>query len=207
MTNQPIDTQLLFLAAKFRNPVIRLFQLSYIFLFLLVFFVTWSFLTNNPFVGITGLVAEQSAHLAVLTYIATLIPGIFRRFRINNRLVSILMMYRRYIGILTFFFSFVHMWINQGFSFVVKMDFADITLFGIFGSLAFLIFFVLTITSNDFSVKKMGIRWAKLHSLTYIAVWILFLHIALVGSLVWGGLILIAATAEVSSHLYSKVKK
>lgn len=146
--------------------------------------------------------------IALVLYILTTIPGIFRRFGKFYKPVSILMIFRRYIGIATFMFVFLHASIER-FFWVLKgqMGLMPTEVFQLFGFGAFLILFSLFITSNDWSVKNMGKWWIWIHDLTYIVVWLIFAHVAFQRLSVWTVLIGVISIAQITSHVYARRKR
>lgn len=91
--------------------------------------------------------------------------------------------YRREIGLVTFFYAAFH-FMCFSFRLIEKKGFYDFSVFlrpVIYtGSVGLLIFSVLALTSNHWSVKKLGrIKWKKLHRLTYLAEASLFIHLFL----------------------------
>ncbi|MFQ4144872.1 ferric reductase-like transmembrane domain-containing protein [Chlorogloeopsis sp. ULAP02] len=117
--------------------------------------------------------------LALTCYIITLLPTILRIVFPQIKETGIpkwLLKYRRIIGILAFFLAFFH-----GFLLVQKrnIDFFDPKTFWIYlqGISTFIIFTILAITSNDWSVKKFKKNWKQLHKLTYLAMFLLTWHV------------------------------
>lgn len=145
--------------------------------------------------------------IALVCYVLTVLPGIARRFGKFYKPVSILMIFRRYIGIMTFMFVLIHasivrfFWILKG-----QMSVIPTEVFQVFGFLSFIILFSLFITSNDWSVRKLGRWWEWIHNLTYIVVWFIFAHVALQRVSVWSILAGIASLAQIASHIYARRK-
>jgi sulfoxide reductase heme-binding subunit YedZ len=87
-----------------------------------------------------------------------------------------LLKHRRIIGIVAFFLALGH-----GFILVKKrdFDFSDPQTYWIYiqGVATFIIFTLLAITSNDWSVKRLKKNWKRLHNLTYWAIFLLAWHI------------------------------
>ncbi|MBY6117429.1 protein-methionine-sulfoxide reductase heme-binding subunit MsrQ [Mameliella alba] len=84
-----------------------------------------------------------------------------------------LLKFRRAIGIMTFTYVFLHLlvWlvldvqlIGQIWADIVKRPYITV------GMAAFLLMLPLAATSNNWSVRRLGPRWRKLHRLTYPAV-------------------------------------
>ncbi|MCC5646536.1 ferric reductase-like transmembrane domain-containing protein [Nostoc sp. CHAB 5824] len=127
---------------------------------------------ESPLANIIGFIALAS-------YIATLLPTTLRIVFPQTKETGIpqwLLKRRRIIGIIAFFLVMGH-----AFLMVQKrnFDFFDIKTFWIYiqGVSTFIIFALLTITSNNWSVKKLKKNWKQLHKLTYVAMIILIWHI------------------------------
>ncbi|MEH2061909.1 MAG: ferric reductase-like transmembrane domain-containing protein [Nostoc sp.] len=117
--------------------------------------------------------------LALASYIATLLPTILRIVFPQTKETGIpqwLLKRRRVIGLIAFFLALGH-----GFLMVQKrnFDFFDIKTFWIYiqGVSTFIIFTLLSITSNNWSIKKLKKNWKQLHKLTYVAMVVLIWHI------------------------------
>lgn len=123
--------------------------------------------------------ANVAGFLAVLLYVVTLLPTMLRIVFPATKETGIpkkLLLQRRLVGILAFLFAIIH-----GYLLVIKrnLDFLDPQTYWIYvqGILTFIIFVILAITSNDWSVKKLKKNWKKLHQLTYLAMFLLAWHI------------------------------
>ena len=117
--------------------------------------------------------------LALVAYILTLMPTNLRIVFPETKQVLItkwLLKYRRIIGIIAFWLALLH-----GFLLVKKrdLDFLDTNTYWIYmqGILTFIIFTLLAITSNDWSVKRLKKNWKRLHTLTYLAMFLLTWHV------------------------------
>ncbi|HSW90163.1 MAG TPA: ferric reductase-like transmembrane domain-containing protein [Patescibacteria group bacterium] len=191
-----------FFAAN-KATFIRLFQIVYVLLALTVTLFAYSFSVKNEiFLFILNL-GNKFGELALLMLIAVLLPGIFGRFRFRHPLITIGIMFRRYMGILAFMFGFTHASIEffvptilTGGS-LIPSDF-----FEIFGLITLLLLFPLFLTSNDFSVKRLGKNWKTLHKLVYVIIWVIMLHVAFQLKGTWTLLALLTASAEITSLFY-----
>lgn len=193
---------------KQRNSIVRVLVAINCFLAALWFFAyraivldqgdPWWFTANATLFG----------KIAIVLYILTTIPGIFRRFGKFYKPVSVLMIFRRYIGIMTFLFVLLHASIVR-FFLVAKGLVRAIPdeVFILFGSLAFTLLFSLFITSNDWSVRLMGKWWHRIHNLTYVIGGIIFLHVALQRLSIWTILIAITLIMQLTSHIYAKRRR
>ncbi len=117
--------------------------------------------------------------LALGGYILTLLPTnlriVFPQTK-QARMPKWLLKNRRLIGILSFLLALGH-----GYLLVKKrdFDFFDPSTFLVYiqGVSTFIIFALLAITSNDWSVKRLKKNWKQLHSLTYLAMFLLTWHV------------------------------
>ncbi|WP_019509574.1 ferric reductase-like transmembrane domain-containing protein [Pleurocapsa sp. PCC 7319] len=127
----------------------------------------------------TAPLANFLGFLALSSYIATLLPSmlriVFPQIK-RSDVVKLLLKYRRQIGLLAFALAFFH-----GYLLVLKrnFDFFDLQTYWIYiqGVATFIVFTLLAITSNNWSIKKLKRNWKKLHSLTYLAMFLLTWHV------------------------------
>ncbi|GIW63107.1 MAG: hypothetical protein KatS3mg090_0933 [Patescibacteria group bacterium] len=166
---------------KNKKLIVFLFFLAY-FLNLLLLLMGWNWFATQkgPLLYNIGVVYGR---LAVIFYSITLLPGIIRRFQIKESVLyqtqTILMLFRRQIGILVFFTVLIHYMFLRGFR-VLSFGLPSILpTFEIVGFIAFQLMFLLFITSNDWSVSKLKKWWIYLHRTTYVIVFLIFLHILL----------------------------
>jgi sulfoxide reductase heme-binding subunit YedZ len=116
---------------------------------------------------------------ALTAYILTLLPtNLIIVFPVTKTtgFPQWLLKYRRLIGLLSFFLSVLH-----GFIFFKQRNFDifDIKTYFVYfqGVATFIIFTLLAITSNDWSVKRLKKNWKKLQRLTYLAMFLVTWHI------------------------------
>lgn len=139
-----------------------------------------TFLDTYVFMLDAVTLANFLGYLALVSYILTLLPSILRVVFPNTKkaeFIKWLFKYRRRLGVASFWFTLGH-----GYLLVLQInfDFFDIETYSQYytGVLSFVIFTLLAITSNDWSVKNLGSKnWKKLHQLTYLAIFLLLLHI------------------------------
>ena len=127
----------------------------------------------------TAPAANVLGFAALGAYVLTLMPTNLRIVFPQTRQTSIpkwLLKYRRNIGVAAFFLALLH-----GFLLVKKrtFDFFDPQTYWIYvqGVFTFIIFALLAITSNDWSVKRLKKNWRRLHTLTYWGMFLLTWHI------------------------------
>lgn len=200
----------IFLAAvKRRELIITIFKILYVFLILLTIVGGKAIISRSSSATFfLSVVAYWGGRLAVITYILTLIPGMFRRFGLQHKMVALLMIFRRYIGIAMYCFVFLHYWLMRGvdFFFLHRGVFPG-PLYEVLGLFAALIVAAMAFTSNDLSTKKLGIWWNRIHSATYVAVFLIFLHVALVKINIWTIVIGAAVVVQAASFIYPRWKK
>lgn len=149
-------------------------------------------------------ISRESGEYAALLFILVSIPGIARRFRYSHKLIMILMMFRRQLGVLMYLFVLVHALVLRIIPWMTKEIPIVVEPFVLAGSLANMMLIALFITSNDWSVKKFGDWWNKIQSMMYIIVWFIFIHLALIGIGKWTILIGVTSVLQVASHIYAK---
>ena len=126
-----------------------------------------------------------SGFVALFTYIATITPSnlsrVFPRCR-KNSFLKFLAKNRRQIGLSSFFFASIHSAITVSH---LNIDLLDLNTYSVYytGTLSLIVFAILALTSNNFSIRKLKKNWKKLHNLTYVAMVLLLIHI---WSLMWG---------------------
>ena len=120
-----------------------------------------------------------SGFIALITYILTIAPkNVTTVFPSNKKLklIKILFKYRKHTGLSTFFFSSIHGAITISH---LNIDLLSLNTYSYYysGTIAFVIFTLLAITSNKFSIKKLKSKWKALHSFTYVAMVMLLIHV------------------------------
>ena len=122
-------------------------------------------LTANPGDYITDQTGTWALSLLVISL--TITP--LRRLTKWNELIRL----RRMFGLFAFFYATLHMltWVVLINFFDVKAMIVDVAKrpYITVGMATFLILLSLAVTSNRFSVRRLGRRWQKLHRLVYVA--------------------------------------
>ena len=122
-------------------------------------------LTANPGDYITDFTGDWT--LGFLTISLSITP--LRRLTGWNEAIK----FRRMLGLFAFFYVTLHLltWIVFVHYFEISFMIEDVFKrpFITVGMAAFLILLSLAITSNRFSIRKLGRRWQKLHRLVYVA--------------------------------------
>jgi sulfoxide reductase heme-binding subunit YedZ len=137
-----------------------------------VSFICALFLSLAPIANIIGF-------LSLVSYIATLLPSIFKIFFPTHRkskILTSLLKYRRHIGVTAFSFG-----LNHSVLIIIqrKFDLLDLQTYvkSFHGFAILLIFTLLATTSNEQAVKNLKTNWKKLQQLTYLVIFLLPWHI------------------------------
>lgn len=91
-----------------------------------------------------------------------------------------IMVWRRVLGLMTFFYAFCHfsVWagVERKFSFALMGQGIVGRPTIVLGILSFLMLIALALTSNQAMIRKLGRRWQKLHRLVYVVAVLVSLH-------------------------------
>jgi sulfoxide reductase heme-binding subunit YedZ len=157
---------------------------SYVFKLLLTTpFFYWLYLV---FLGDLGAdpaksLNHKAGEIAYYYLIANLLIGVLIAIKIKlPQQLRFLYMNRRFLGVITFFYLVIHLTLYfamESFEFqAIEQIYTKLYL--ILGSCAWLLFLVLALTSNDFSVKKLTLkRWRLLHKTVYLGFVLASIHI------------------------------
>ena len=120
-----------------------------------------------------------SGFTALITYILSIVPkNLTTVFPSTKKLkiIKLLFKRRKFIGLSTFFWASIHATIAISHK---NIDLLSInTYFNYYsGTSAFIIFTLLAVTSNKFSMKKLKKNWKALHNFTYVAMIMLLIHV------------------------------
>ena len=163
------------------------------------------YLTGNlyygEFIHATG---EFSARLLIVTLAVTPLRLLFPK----SRWTQWLLQNRRYFGVATFAYAVPHLvayvWKLASVAKVVE----EATDPGMWtGWIAMLIFLALAITSNNYSVRKLGRRWKSLHRLVYLAAILTFAHWLLVAFDPVAGLVHAGVLAALETFRVVRISK
>ena len=120
-----------------------------------------------------------SGFIALIAYILSIIPKnaatVFPVTK-KTKFIKLLFKYRKHTGLSAFFLSSIHARITI---YQMNIDLLSLNTYYYYysGIIAFTIFILLAVTSNKFSIKKLKKNWKLLHSLTYIAMVMLLIHV------------------------------
>ncbi|MDP1722056.1 MAG: ferric reductase-like transmembrane domain-containing protein [Candidatus Gottesmanbacteria bacterium] len=194
------------IAAKEKRIIYRLFYLAYIIIFWVFVWGSLEIIRQTPNASFAYNLGVWSGRAAVTMLAVVLIPGILGRFGIQIKVTRVFTFYRRQLGITTFLLSFTHGMLVRIVARIALgwYPISRAPLFELFGSLALSLLFFLFITSNDWSVGRLGLWWKRLHRFVYVIVWLILFHTILQRVSVWSVMISAVAMLEVVSLIYSK---
>lgn len=146
--------------------------------------------TLNGELGIDPLkeLFHRSGEIAVWTLGAVLCLSPLKTLFPGSKIVSALNRHRRSVGVTAFMYALLHVNLNFIYEGSVQSYFASILEpFFLAGTFGFLILLLLSATSNDWSVRKLGFApWKWIHRLAYLAALVLFYHQGAASRRNWG---------------------
>jgi DMSO/TMAO reductase YedYZ heme-binding membrane subunit len=196
--------------AKNYKLITRLFHLFYYLLILFYVVTAYFIVARSQYVDFFYQVGRHFGQLAIALLGLVVLPGIMGRFRLEIKLTRLITLFRRQLGIGVFIFAFVH------YSFVrllptvagfFELKFPYPALFENLGVIALFILFLMFLTSNNASQKKLGKWWKRLHRFVYLTVWLLVFHTGLQKISIWTLGIGTVAILEVLSFIYEYMRK
>ena len=153
----------------------------------------------------TGVWAGRAA---LVFFVITSLPGMARRFDIRHKFFSLLMIFRRYLGITTYLLALMHASFVRLVSLLAGFEpWFPRPLFEMFGTVALALLFPLFLTSNDRSVARLGVWWQRMHNLFYLIMWLIFAHAAIQRVSIWSVLIGMTGIAEIMSFVWARRSK
>lgn len=187
---------------KQKKLIIWIYRIAYLFLILSIATFKWT----KPYWLDIG---RQAGDIAVIFFTITILPGILSRLKATGFLQQIqtsLMLFRRQNGILMFLFALTHYTYIRILPIIFQGSiWWKISIFEWLGISAFLLSAALFITSNNYSQRLLGPKWAKLHKLVYLITWLIFLHLVFMQRANWAtSIILIISVLEITSILIKK---
>lgn len=182
-----LQKRLVPLFAKHRLLIIKLFEVAEISIIFI--WGAGGYMLFNDFSGNFAwlyTVGTWFGSGALTLYILTLLPGIIKRLQFlpeyTMPIARILTIFRRHLGILMFLLVFVHLGfvflLPRGLTGQLAVSKLNLEPGHYFGITAFIMLFPLWITSNDISFKLLGQIRNTIHRLTYVILFILFMHVS-----------------------------
>lgn len=186
-----------------RNSIIKLFQLAYLFWILFMSLAVWANLSGSTLAFLIYPIGLKLGTLSALLFIVVTLPGILGRFGMRHPFISLGIMFRRHTGISMFLAGLAHGLIVSTLP-NIAMGAPLFPRFGyeLFGMLSLAILTPLFLTSNLYSMKRLGKNWKRIHKLIYVAFWFIALHIGMQGKLPETALIVLTGVLECVSLIY-----
>jgi sulfoxide reductase heme-binding subunit YedZ len=131
--------------------------------------LVYGFYTNDLTANPLDYITDQTGTWALAFLVISLSVTPIRRLTGWNPIIKL----RRMLGLFSFFYALLHM-----LTWVVLLNFFDVREMVIdvvkrpfitIGMATFLILLALAVTSNQFSIRRLGRRWQRLHRLAYAA--------------------------------------
>lgn len=196
-----------FIAGK-TKIIKQLFFLGYVFIVLFLLLSSYLISTQSVLEPIIYGIGKKFGQLSLLILALIVTPGILGRFRLEIPISRIITAYRRQLGITTFLLAFSHASIVRILPKLLGIiPIFPLLVFETLGQFALLILFIMFLTSNNLSVKKLGKNWKRLHRFIYVVLWLLVLHMGLQRISVWSALIFSFASLEIISLIYDFMTK
>lgn len=158
-----------------------------IIIYVLCFVSFWFLLSNNHH----NIHTTWELALSIL-WIILWLPILSKVFSL--KIPKSLMIFRKELGILMWFLAIIHTilyFLSRKYisifdsSFWIKNNYISYLAWWFF---AIIITIILTITSNNFSIKKLWKNWKKLHRIVYILLFFTLLHVAFLKAWKWWNL-------------------
>ena len=131
--------------------------------------LVYRFYTNDLTANPTEYITDQTGTWALAFLMISLAVTPLRRLTGWNPLIR----FRRMLGLFAFFYALLHLltWVVFYHFFEVATMLEDVAErpFITVGMAAFLMLLALALTSNAFSLRRLGRRWQTLHRLAYVA--------------------------------------
>lgn len=187
------------------QPIKYVFYLYYAFIIASIGFFFYQIVLLGNYSEQFNEIGTLAGTTAVYLFIATLLPGMLGRFGINNVVLTTMRFFRGNIGIAMFLEALMHYLLVKIFPMILSGKIVLLLPFEVLGFFALQIAFLMTLTSSKFAMRKMGKWWKRLHSLTYILVWLLFGHVVLQEVSVTSVLLGVVAVVEVISLNWKRI--
>ena len=191
--------------ARNKRLVLIVTNILYLILLGIILTTTYSIYNDQSIYNLFAINRAWFGRVALIVLLLVITPGIIGRFGIDIKVSRIITLYRRRLGILVFVLAFTHFHIitlpRQA-----GLEPATLPIFQIIGFMALALLFFLFVTSNNFSVKRLGKWWKRLHRIVYVVPLLLLFHTAFQRISIWSILAGIFFVLEFSSFIYAYVK-
>lgn len=205
-----IQTRIFEWFARRYSKIVPLFKYLYVAQILFLLFGAYTVFTNHPIYSSNiYFLAVNCGRTALILLGIVVLPGILGRFGVEIKLTRIITLFRRQLGIYVFLLALTH---YQLVRFLPRQAgiFPNMPPFPVFetiGFFAFSLLFLMFLTSNNFSQKKLGRWWKRLHRVVYVVLWLLVLHTGLQRISIFSIFIFVMASLELASLVYTYFKR
>jgi DMSO/TMAO reductase YedYZ heme-binding membrane subunit len=187
-----------------------LFRVNYSLILLFIGAVAYSYFQKDDAMNVALYpYAVNFGRIAIILLGIIILPGILGRLGVAWQATRVITYFRRQLGITVFLFALAHYLTLYNFP-VFLGGVPPVIPPPLFIGVALIAFTILTlmyVTSNNWSMAKLGKWWKRLHRLIYIVLWLLVLHTGLQRISIWSVMIFVFATLEVVSLLVDFQKK
>jgi len=165
--------------AKHQKIVKKVFFIGYIAMVATYIAGLWIYPNYPNLRPMFSEIGSKFGEISIVLLLASMTPGILKRLGIFRQIESLLLIFRRQIGITAFFTAMLH----SGFSSLIglvstgKSIVPSLFVYNQTGFAAISIFFLLWVISNNFSMKMLGGVWKLLQRLTYVAALAIMFHV------------------------------
>ena len=202
------QTELYENVARKSPQIIPLFKYLYFAIIIYLIFGTNSYISKGAVDQFFYTIGVFFGRTALTLLGIVVLPGILGRFDVQIKVTRIITLFRRQLGILVFVLAFSHYQLVRGISiYTGQIPLFPRPIFEIMGTSALFLLFFMFLTSNNFSQKKLGKNWKRLHRVVYLILWLLVLHTGLQRISIWSLFIFTFAILELASLIYNYLKK
>lgn len=150
-----------------------------------------------------------SGQTSLVLFWIVLLPSMLKRYGVSGKLLPLrttLTLYRRQLGIAMYIFALTHYWWSRMLPILaLGGNVWYFSPFELAGLAAFSLLTPVFFTSNDWGVRTLGRHWKTLHSVVYVVIWLLFVHVGF-QRLDWKAIgTLLIAVAELGSLIRAKL--
>ncbi len=180
MDNKSWQTKIYEYIAKKSPMMLKFFPLVYVGFALVVISGIYVDFTHSFLFDTFFWLGKKSGQFALALLTMVILPGILGRLKIEVKITRVITLFRRQLGITVFLLALAHYMLLRLLPIAAGIfPFSLPVGFEFFGTVALFILFALFLTSNNYSMKKLGPLWKRLHRFVYLAVGILVLHTVL----------------------------
>lgn len=195
-----------FLVSQRRN-IILLFKVYYLAIVIFIFTVLFLLKKGDNELLSLFVLGTKFGEVSLIAYVLTLLPGMATRIGFKNNTISLLRIYRRYIGISMFLLALTHMILVKAIFATSLSALLPAAPFEAMGGIAISILFFMFMTSNDISIRLLRSKWYLIQNLTNIVMFFILFHLALVKVSQWTVLAGLLVLSQIITFIVSYRRK